>query len=71
MSRPTIKKVRSIIEAFNGLYPVGTPVILRTDSGEVKTKVSHQAILMPGPVAVAWFEDISGCYSIDGRVRPA
>lgn len=45
--------------------------MLRKDSGEVATVVRAEAEILGGHSAVAWFEGVSGCYSIEGkRVRP-
>ena len=44
-------------------------MILRKDSGEVVTTITHPAEVLMGHTAVGWFEGVSGCYSIDDRVR--
>ncbi len=70
--KPNPKKLQEAVDEFNSNYPVGTPVILRKDSGEVLTKVKHPAYVLSGHSAVAHFEGVSGCYSIeDNRVRRA
>lgn len=62
---------QSYVDEFNRLYPVGTPVILRKDSGEVSTVVREPAYVFCGS-AVAMFKGVSGAYSIeDDRVRLA
>ncbi len=58
-----------IVNEFNSRYPVGTAVILRKDFGEVATKVRGVAVVLGGHSAVAFFEGLSGCYAIEGRVR--
>jgi hypothetical protein len=66
------RELTKLVNTFNALYPVGTPVILRTDSGEVETTVAGPAQVLGGHSAVAWFAGVSGAYSIeDRRVRPA
>lgn len=74
--RPKPKTLRQaqmqwLVDDFNAKYPVGTPVLLKKDFGdEVKTTVRHAAYILSGHSAVAFFEGVSGCYCIDGRVRP-
>ncbi len=60
-------------EEFNKQFPVGTEVLLRKDCGELfRTKIKHPAYVMQGHSAVAHFEGVSGCYSIEGgRVQLA
>lgn len=58
-----------MVADFNRHFPVGTRVRLRTDSGEVETVVRGEATLLNGHSAVAWFDNVRGAYSIDGRVR--
>ncbi len=66
---PSAKKLKQIVDEFNGRFPVGTKVILRKDSGEIETAVKAPAEILGGHSAVGWFEGVSGCYVIDGRVR--
>lgn len=68
--RPTLKTLQKIVDRFNADYRVGSPVRLRTDSqGWIETTVIHQARVLEGHSAVAWFAGVSGAYSIDhGRV---
>ena len=62
--------MQALVEDFNVKYPVGTRVLLKKDFGEeVETKVQHAAYILSGHTPVAFFEGISGCYSIQGRVR--
>lgn len=69
--RPSRRQLDDVVENFNRIYPVGTQVILKLDSGrEVCTPVAHKALVLNGQSAVAWFEGVSGCYSIENdRVR--
>lgn len=70
MKRPNLMKLERLIAEFNRDFPCGTPVFLRMDSGEVMTKVKGEAIVIGGHSAVAFFEDVTGCYSIENnRVR--
>lgn len=54
-------------DEFNRKYPVGTTVMLQKDGVEdpVKTTVRHEAYILSGHSAVAFFEGVSGCYLID------
>jgi hypothetical protein len=69
MRKPNQDQLQKIVNDFNAKYPVGTKVVLRKDSGEVETAVTAPARILSGHSAVAWFEGVSGAYSIDGRVR--
>lgn len=69
--QPTVAQLQKLVNKFNRRYPVGTPVVLCKDSGEVNTKVRAPAEVMQGHSAVAWFEGVSGAYSIENdRVQP-
>ncbi len=57
-----------VVDRFNHRFPVGTEVILRKDSGPIRTKVRGEAQMLSG-VPVAFFVGVSGAYAIDGRVR--
>lgn len=68
--QPSKKKLEALVERFNRDFPVGTEVILRKDSGEVRTRISSQAYMLGGHSPVAHFDGVSGAYSIeDSRVR--
>lgn len=71
MRRLNQDQLQKIVNDFNAKYPVGTKVILRKDSGEVETEVAAVARILSGHSAVAWFAGVTGCYSVEGRVRPA
>lgn len=50
MKRPPSKRtLELIVENFNLKFPLGTPVMLRKDSGEVRTAVAGVAFLLPRP----------------------
>lgn len=67
---PSKAKLAKIVEGFNRKFPVGTPVILRKDSGEIGTIVRAPGEILSGHSAVAWFAGVTGAYSIeDKRVR--
>ena len=65
MKKPDIKKLQKACDDFNEKYPVGTEVLLKRDFGPViKIRVQHEAYVLSGHSAVAFFEGISGCYAI-------
>lgn len=70
-NKPTLKHLERVVEKFNREFPTGSKVLLRKDTEEIETTVERPAIVMGLHSAVAWFEGVSGCYSIDGRVRKA
>lgn len=71
MRRPSKAKLERIVELFNTRFPVGAEVLLRKDSGVIETRVREPAFLLSGHSAVAFFEGVSGAYSIeDNRVTP-
>lgn len=77
-SRPTFKQLERLVEKFNRDFPVGTKVILRKgvlgddrEAEEISTTVTAPATIMGFHSAVAWFEGVTGCYDINGRVRAA
>lgn len=65
---PTMKTLQKIVATFNADFPVGTPVILKKDTGVVETVVEAPAEILGGHSAVGWFRGVRGCYAIDGRV---
>lgn len=65
---PTLKALQTIVDKFNADFPVGTPVILKKDTGVVETVVEAPAEILGGHSAVGWFRGVRGCYAIDGRV---
>ena len=67
MKKPDVKKMQKQCDDFNAKYPVGTAVMLKKDFVDepVKTAVRHEAYIMSGHSAVAFFEGISGSYLID------
>lgn len=54
------------VENWNLKHPVGTPVKLRKDSGEVvETKTRYPAYISDSGHAVCFFEGVSGYYMLD------
>jgi hypothetical protein len=62
---PSAAQLQKIVDRFNHDFPVGTVVVLRKDTGNFRTKVRHPAYIMGGHSAVAFFEGVSGAYSIE------
>lgn len=59
-------KAELIVENWNLKHPVGTPVKLRKDSGDViETKTRYPAYISDSGHAVCFFEGVSGYYMID------
>lgn len=57
---------QQLVDQFNASVPVGAPVRVRLDSGELReTKVTMPADLLGGHTPVVWLEGISGCYALD------
>lgn len=67
--RSSLAKMQAIVDKFNIDYPVGTWLVLLKDGEEILTKVKDPAYLLSDLHPVAFFENISGCRSINGRVR--
>jgi hypothetical protein len=67
MRKPNIEKLQKLCDDFNTKYPVGMTVMLKKDFADepVLTKVRHAAYVLSGHSAVAFFENVSGCYLID------
>lgn len=64
----SLAKMQAIVDKFNIDYPVGTCVVLLKDGKNILTKVKDPAYLLRDLLPVAFFENMSGCYSIEGRV---
>ncbi len=60
------QQLKDQVNSFNKVYPIGTKVNVRMDSGEIKScTVYNVATIMGGHSAVGWFEEMSGAYSLD------
>ena len=70
MNKPNIYKLEKACENFNDKFPVGTEVLLKKDfiDEPIMTKVRHSAFVLSGHSAVAFFEGITGCYSISSVI---
>jgi len=57
---------QKMVEEWNRKYRIGQPVRVRMDDESfVETVTTAPASLLSGQVAVGWFRDIKGCYSLD------
>lgn len=62
----SLKKLQQEVDEFNAKHEVGSKVRVKLDSGEIiETTISNKATILGGHSAVGWFEEISGCYSLD------
>ncbi len=68
MKQPSLKTLQKQIDKFNAKFSVGDIVVVKTDSGLKHCKLFTPANILGGHSAVAWFEGISGCYSIEGMI---
>lgn len=65
----TLAHLERDVFVFNHTYRVGDRVKVEMDNGEIKVcTVASPATVMGGHSAMGWFEEISGCYSLD-RIR--
>jgi hypothetical protein len=74
---PSVKQQIEACRKWNELHPIGTPVTVELDTGEIRaTKTRGPAEMLgaeparnnPGHTAVISLEGISGCYLLS-RVR--
>lgn len=66
MQNKTIAELEEQVKLFNATYGIGCKVDIKLDSGEIKAvTVSNKASILSTHSAVGWFEEISGCYSLD------
>ena len=75
--RPSPKEQEQACEIWNLKYPIGTPVTVEMDSGEIRATTTRSVAWMlgaepsrkdPGHSAVVLMDGISGCYLLS-RVR--
>jgi hypothetical protein len=68
-NKSDISQLQEIVEAFNKKNPIGSEVAVKLDSGKTMiTKVRAPAQILCGSI-VAWFDGITGCYSISNVWR--
>ncbi len=66
MKRPNPAKLAKEVEDFNLHVPVGAPVTVRKDMGELfETRTRSEAWVMSGHTAVVMVEGISGGYLLE------
>jgi len=67
-----------LVRQWNALYPIGTPVTVEMDDGEIRATTTRSDAQMlgadfarqdPGHTAVIWLDGIKGSYRLS-RVRP-
>lgn len=62
----TIIELQKQVDDFNAKYKIGNTVKISGANDIVKyVTVKHEATILGGHSAVGWFEEISGCYSLD------
>lgn len=66
MKQKSQKQLELEVENFNLKFGVGDRVRIKNDFGQIKeVTISNPASIMGGHSVVGWFEEISGCYSLD------
>lgn len=66
MKQKSLAKLQKQVDEFNSIYAEGSKVNIKRDSGEIQSvTVAHKASILGGHSAVGWFEEISGCFSLD------
>lgn len=70
MKRPTIQQLSAQVARWNAANPVGTPVKVEMDSGEIReTRTRAPAGILGGHTAVIWVDGIEGCYLLSRVTR--
>ncbi len=59
------KRARGAVEKWNQQHPIGTPVTVRMDSGELRETATRSMAQMLGQSAVIWVDGIAGCYALE------
>lgn len=69
MKQKTQAQLESQVHSFNKSVLIGGRVKIEMPDGEIKiVTVKAPASILGGHSAVGWFNEISGCYSLD-KVR--
>lgn len=69
MKRPNVAKLQKQCDDWNAAHPVGTPVQVTLDSGDVRGTVTRSAAeVLSGHSSVIWLTGVRGCYLLD-RVK--
>ena len=70
MKPPTMAQLTAQCARWNAANPVGAPVNVEMDSGEIRKTVTRApASILSGHTAVIWLEGISGCYLLSRVTR--
>ncbi len=67
--KPNLKKIQAEVDRFNNTYNVGDKVMLKVSEGIKEVTVKNRATILGGHSAVGWFEEVSGCYSLDFVIK--
>jgi len=60
------KREQRKVDAWNAVHQVGTEVSVLLDNGsKLRTKTIAPASLLGGHTAVAWLENMRGCFRLD------
>lgn len=59
------KELSKIVEEFNNKYSIGDKIAITVNDEPKYLTVKSKAIVLHGHSAVAWFNEIVGCYSIE------
>lgn len=67
MRQKSLKKLQEQVDNFNSKVGIGDKVKIRmaVDSEWKEVTVSHNATILGSHTAVGWFEEVSGCHSLD------
>ena len=69
---PTMAQLTAECARWNAANPVGTPVNVRMDCGEIRETVTRTgAQILSGHTAVIWLDGISGAYLLSRVTRRA
>lgn len=66
--RPSVKQQIEACRKWNELHPIGTPVTVELDSGEIRATKTLDPAMMLGPTAVIGLEGIAR-YCLLSKVR--
>jgi hypothetical protein len=62
----TPETARLVVDAWNKAVPVGTPVCVARDNGEIhRGRLKHAATLTPNGLPIGWVDGIPGYYLLD------
>lgn len=71
MKKTSKKELQKQVDQFNSTYGIGCRVYLKQGDGKViPVTIKSQASILGGHTAVAWFNEVASCYSIDSVNPP-